>query len=86
MFMRLYAKPWDKRLRQNITLDERQRDFVPVGGCFENVKILQQVISQQRQNRKEYNIIFLDLVKAFNTVSHNIIKKGIKRKGIPNQM
>ena len=42
--MRLYAKLWDKQLRRNITLDERQKDFVSVNGCFETVKTLQQVI------------------------------------------
>ena len=84
-FMRLYAKLWDKRLRKNIILDERQKGFVPVDGCYENVKILQQVIKQQRRKRKEYNIVFLDLAKAFDTVSHSSIKKGLKRKGIPSQ-
>ena len=65
--MWLYAKLWDKRLMQNITLDERQKGFVLVDGCFENVKILQQVIKEQRRKRKEYNVVFLDLAKAFDT-------------------
>ena len=44
--MRLYAKVWDKRLRANVKLDDRQKDFVPVDGCFKNVKILQNIIKQ----------------------------------------
>ena len=52
---------------QNITLDERQKGFVLVDGCFENVKILQQVIKEQRKKRKEYKEVFLDLAKAFDT-------------------
>ena len=43
------------------------------------------MIKQQRRKRKEYNIVFLDLAKAFDTVSHSSIKKGLKRKGIPSQ-
>ena len=81
--MRLYAKVWDKRLRANIKLGDRQKDFVPVDGCFENVKILQNIIKQQRRKRKEYNIVFLDLAKAFDLVSHQSIRKGLIRKGIP---
>lgn len=65
--MWLYAKLWDKRLMQNITLDERQKGFVLVDGCFENIKILQQVIKEQRKKRKEYKVVFLDLAKAFDT-------------------
>ena len=80
--MRLYAKVWDKSLRANIKLGDRQKDFVPVDGCFENVKILQNIIKQQRRKRKEYNIVFLDLAKAFDLVSHQSIRKGFIRKGI----
>lgn len=86
LFIRLYAKLWDKRLRKNITLDERQEGFVPVDGCFQNVKIIQQIVKQQKKNRKEYNLVFIDLAKAFDTVSHLSIKKGLKRKGIPEQV
>ena len=84
--MRLYAKIWDKRLRANVKLDERQKGFVPVDGCFQNVKILQQVIKQQRKRKKEYNIVFLDLAKAFETVSHKSIKNGMRRKGISEEV
>ena len=84
--MRLYAKLWDKRLRLNIELDDRQKGFVPVDGCFENVKIFQETIKQQRRKRKEYNLAFIDLAKAFNTVSHKSIEKGLKRKGVPVQV
>ena len=86
MFIRLYAKIWDKRLRKNIQFDERQKGFVPVDGCYENIKTLQQIIKLRRRNKKEYNIVFLDLVKAFDIVSHKSIKIGLKRKGVPDQV
>ena len=86
LFMRIYAKLWDKRLRSNIKLDERQKGFVPVNGCYENVKILQQMIKKSRNSRREYNLVFIDLAKAFNTVSHKSIEKGLRRKGIPDQV
>ena len=74
------------QLRKSIILDERQKGFVPVDGCFENVKIIQQIVKQQAKNRKEYNLVFIDLAKAFDTVSHLSIEKGLKRKGIPEQV
>ena len=57
-----------------------------VDGCFQNVKILQQIINQQRKCKKEYNIVFLDLAKAFDTVSHKSITNGMTRKGIPEEV
>ena len=86
LFMRIYAKLWDKRLPSNIKLDERQKGFVPVNGCYENVKILQQMIKKSRNSQREYNIVFIDLAKAFDTVSHKSIEKGIRRKEIPDQV
>ena len=83
---RVYAKLWDKRLRMNVKLDERQKGFVPVNGCYENVKILQNLVKRKKRSGKEYNLVFIDLAKAFDTVSHKSIVKGLKRKGIPEQV
>ena len=44
VLIRLYAKIWDKRLRKHIILDDRQKAFVPVDGCYENVKILKRIM------------------------------------------
>lgn len=83
VLMRLYAKVWDKRLRANIKLDDRQKGSVPVHGCYENVKIIQNVMKQQRKRRREYNIVFLDLAKPFDSVSHQSLRNGLRKKGIP---
>ena len=84
MLMRFYAKVWDKQSRDNIKLDEGQKGFVPVDWCYEKVKILQNI--KQRKNRKEYNILFLDLGKAFNSVSHQSIQNSLQRKGVPEDV
>ena len=86
LFIRLYAKIWNKRLCSNIKLDIRQEGFVPVDGCFENVKILPQLIKHQRLKKKEYNIVFTNLAKASDTVSHKSIAKGLRCKGVPEQL
>lgn len=86
LFIRLYAKIWNKRLRSNIKLDIRQEGFVPVDRCFENVKILPQLIKHQRLKKKEYNIVFTDLAMVSDTVSHKSIAKGLRCKGVPEQV
>ena len=67
-------------------MDERQKGFVPVDSCFQNVKILKQILTQQKRGKEEYNIVFLDLAKAFNTISHKSIEKGLLRKGVPTEV
>ena len=44
------------------------------------------MIKQQQKRRKEYNLVFIDLAKAFNTIPHKSIDKGLWRKGIPEQV
>lgn len=66
LFIRLYAKTRNKRLRKNNILDERLKGPVLVDGYFENTKILQQTIKQQRKKRKGYNLVFIGLAKAFD--------------------
>ena len=51
LLLRVYAKVWDQRLRKVITINERQKAFEPVDGCFENVKILQHVVQTARKER-----------------------------------
>lgn len=83
ILIRLYRKLWDKKIRRNFSLGERQKGFVPVDGCYKNVKILQQTSKQQKKRWKEYHLVFIDLAKAFNTVSDKSIEKGLKRKSTP---
>ena len=80
ILIRLYANLWDKRIIRNASLDERQKGFVPVDGCYENVKILQQTIKQQRKRRKEHNLVFIEFAKAFDSVTKKY-RKGTKANG-----
>ena len=83
---RLYSKVWDRKLRMVIKLSARQKAFVPLDGCYQNVKIIQQAIKSHRKNKAEFNLVFLDLAKAFDTVSHESIRKALLRKGVPNEV
>jgi len=82
ILLRIYAKVWDRRLRQRVTLSSRQKAFVPVDGCFQNIKLLSEAIQESKKKRKEYNLCMLDLAKAFDTVSHSSIEEALTRHGV----
>jgi len=86
LLVRVFARVWDTRLRKKIILDERQKAFVPADGCFANVKTLQAAMKSSRKRGKELNVVFLDLAKAFDTVLHASIVKGLRRKLIPEEV
>ena len=83
LLIRMYGRIWDERLRKEINTFERQKGFVPVDGCFENVNILKSISSNQRKRKKAYQIVFPDLAKAFDTATHDSIKKAQYRKVVP---
>ena len=86
ILIRLFAKIWDKRLRVYVDINPRQKAFVPLDGCFENVNILKYAIKQQRKTKRELNVVLLDLAKAFDTVTHMTIIKALRRQKVPEEV
>lgn len=49
--------------------------------CLANVLLLEQYIKSRRLQEKTYNLVSLDVRKAFDTVSHESIIRGLTRLG-----
>jgi hypothetical protein len=79
---RLYAKLLTKRLSAKVKLNPRQKAFVPVDGCSEHLFVVGEAIEHCRKQRKECNLAFLDLAKAFDMVSHCSIQLALNRFGV----
>ncbi len=85
VLLRLYSKILAKRLTRNITLHPAQRGFISAPGVEQNSVLLEHAIRKQKKGKGTLAVAFLDLAKAFDTVSHDLIVKGLIRLGIPNQ-
>jgi len=66
----------------NECLGLNQRGFTKVDGCFANNITLETAIAYCRSRAKPYTMIFLDLKKAFDSISHNSISRALKRIGL----
>ena len=84
--LQLYTKGWDMWLHRMVTLNERQKAFVPVDGCYENVRILQRAIKRSRKACHNMSVVFLDLAKAFNTVRHDSTARALRQFVVPNEV
>ena len=71
-----------KRLRM-IPSTNRQKAYKAVDGCAENVFLVRGLIRRATQQRKELNLLFLDVRKAFDSVSHESLKLVTQKVGIP---
>ena len=79
---RIYTKLLTKRLMAKVKLHPRQKAFMPVDGCSEHVFVVGEALEQCRKQRKECNLVFLDLAKAFDMVSHCSIQRAMARFGV----
>jgi hypothetical protein len=76
---RLFHRVLIKRLKSQIGLSMHQRGFVNTDGTLANILILDQYIMERTLKGKAYSVISLDVRKAFDTVSHNSIRRAMER-------
>ena len=68
-----------------ISLNKRQKAFVPADGCFENIFLLDTLIKLSRNEKRALNLIVIDLAKAFDSASHCTIDRALKRFNIDSR-
>lgn len=76
-----------RRLQHAFAHDERQRAFQrSVDGSAENVLLLNAILKDARDNKKELHLVSLDLSKAFDSVHHKSILSTLKHLGCPTRL
>lgn len=79
VLLRLYTSVIARRVLESFNLNERQRGFIAAPGCAENNYLLERVIEHAKKNSNPLCVAFLDLAKAFDTVSHLHLVAGLER-------
>ena len=83
---KLYKKVWDGRLREVVDTDKRQHRFMPGRGTADAVFVLRRLGEKFRAKNKKLFGIFVDLEKAFDRVSREVIRFSLRRKGVPEYL
>lgn len=76
---RLLHRILARRLAGAVSPHFHQRGFVPTDGTLANTMILESYIKGMRAKGKEYNVVSLDISKAFDTVSHYSVIRALAR-------
>lgn len=79
ILLRIVNKIVAGRLSATVRLDECQRGFTSMDGCFANNLTLQTIIKERRKARKPLTVLTLDLKKAFDSVSHSSVLRALRR-------
>lgn len=80
---RLFHRVLAARIQSLVGLSLHQRGFVSVDGTLGNSLILHEYVKHRLSCRKPYNVVSLDVKKAFDTVSHHSIRRALNRIGVP---
>ncbi|NWS07727.1 PO22 protein, partial [Motacilla alba] len=70
------------RMSKACPLNPRQKGFIKAAGCSENLKLLQAIIQSAKREHKPLGVIFVDIAKAFDTVSHQHILHVLQQRGV----
>ncbi|XP_031789101.1 uncharacterized protein LOC116418059 [Nasonia vitripennis] len=81
MVSRVYSGLLDQRVRAVIKQCDRQKGFTEENGCFSNIQLLDDAVSNAKKAGGVITI--LDVSKAFDTVPHAVIQGCLEKKGIP---
>ena len=78
VLLRLYTNLLARRVLATFDLNPRQRGFIAASGCSENSFLLSEM-TEHAKKIMNLCVTFLDLAKAFDTVSHRHIVAGLRR-------
>ncbi|NXI23315.1 PO22 protein, partial [Sterrhoptilus dennistouni] len=70
------------RLSCACPIHPRQQGITSASGCSENLQLLQLLVNSAKQEHCHLGVVFVDIAKAFDTVSHRHIIVGLTQRGV----
>ena len=84
--LKLLEKIIDRRLRELVSINRMQFGFSKGRGTTDAIFTLRQVQEKMLEKKKKVYMAFLDLEKAYDRVSREVVYWCLQRKGVPEQM
>ncbi len=75
-----------RRMRDTFTFSPLQYDFLQRDGCLEASMLLQALLRGTHDGGTPITMLFLDIAKAFDTVSHDTILEAARSAGAPEPL
>lgn len=83
---RLFHRLIALRMQDALVLDHSQKAFRAVDGCAAQVIALETIVEDARRQRRNLSLSFLDMRKAFDSVSHDSILCAAASVGLPRHL
>ena len=82
-YLRLFCKILAARLAPVVQMDQAQKAFRQVDGCGEHAATLDGVIWDAQQRKRNLCVTFIDIERAFDTVSHESVDRALQIQSAP---
>ena len=86
IILRCFQKVLASRFETSLPWNPRQKAFVRGDGVADSIWLLQTIIRQHQRTFQPLNIAFLDIKKAFDSVSHESLLLAAGKMGVPPPM
>jgi Reverse transcriptase (RNA-dependent DNA polymerase) len=83
--MKLWKRVIEHRLRKLITISKNQLCFMPGRSTMEVIFLIRQLMERHQEQKKDLDMIFIDLEKPYDKIPRNIMWWALKRKLIPTK-
>ncbi|NXJ28965.1 POLR protein, partial [Dicrurus megarhynchus] len=74
------------RLARACPINPRQRGFISASGCSKNLKLLQLLVRNVKQEHRSLGVVFVDIAKAFDTICHQHITASLAQRGVDSHV
>jgi len=85
-FSRLHHCILGEIFSNTLPYNDRQKGFKKGDGLYFNTKLLQRTISEAKANYKNLKVAFVDVAKAFDSVSHQTLWVACRGLGVPEHI
>ena len=82
MVIRLFSSILYQRLASACPTSTRQKGFKAIPGCSENLVMIEGLLKNSAKSKRPLAMVFIDLAKAFDSVSHKHIKAVLEERSV----
>ena len=80
--MKVYERILEKRVREQVAIDEMQFGFMPGKGTIDVIFTMRQMQKKLLAKKKQLYFAFVDLEKAFDRVPREVVRWALRMAGI----